>query len=184
MLRIHLLNALGLLWKDLLCLGDEFVGIIPVSQKICCFFIIHPNIVVLKKAREEVIYFSSHIQNIPHPAWKQRADKSADRVDRSGFRDTSQLPDNSFASLCDWQNAQHSELQFWTYLPGNQGWERGSNNSDRRALWITQSSSSHLSGGSVCPYGIWFLPLHPGPLALRVTHKVFMNCTHAGLSGY
>lgn len=28
---------------------------------------------------------------------------------------------------------------------------------------------------------IWLLPLHPGPLALRVTCKVFMSCTHAGL---
>lgn len=73
--------------EDLLCLGDEFVGVIPVSQKICCFFIIHPNIVVLKQAREEVIYFSSHIQNIPHPARKQTADKNAERAEHSEFRD-------------------------------------------------------------------------------------------------
>lgn len=145
MLRIYLLNALGLIWKDLLCLGDEFVGIVPVSQKICCFFIIHPNIMVLKKAREEVIYFSSHIQDIAHPAWRHTAGKTADCAERSGFRDTSQLLGNNSASLCDWKmhsiqscspectsleiRAESKEM-----LPNRQ-----------------QSSSSHLSGGSACP---------------------------------
>lgn len=43
---------------------------------------------VFEEPREEVIYFSSHIQNIPHPAWKQTADKNAERAEHSKFGDT------------------------------------------------------------------------------------------------
>lgn len=42
---------------------------------------------VFEEPREEVIYFSSHIQNIPHPAWKETADKTAERAEHSELRD-------------------------------------------------------------------------------------------------
>lgn len=52
---------------------------------------------VFEEPREEVIYFSSHIQNIPHPAWKQAADKNAECAGHSKFREISQLLHNSLA---------------------------------------------------------------------------------------
>lgn len=51
-----------------LCFRDEFVSVIPVSQQICCFFIIYSDVMILKDSWEEVIYLSSDIQDIPHPA--------------------------------------------------------------------------------------------------------------------
>lgn len=56
----------------LLCFRDEFVSVIPVSQEIRCLFIIYPNVMIFEDAWEEVIYLSSDIQNIPHPAKKPR----------------------------------------------------------------------------------------------------------------
>ena len=50
---------------------------------------------IFEEPREEVIYFSSHVQNIPHPAWKQTADKNAECAEPREFRDLSQLPHNS-----------------------------------------------------------------------------------------
>lgn len=46
---------------------------------------------VFKEPREEVIYFASHIQDIPHPAWKQRADENTEWAEHSKLREGSQL---------------------------------------------------------------------------------------------
>lgn len=50
--------------KHLLGFGDELISIIPVLQEISGLFIIHPDIMVLKKTREEVINLSCHIQDV------------------------------------------------------------------------------------------------------------------------
>ena len=58
--------------RDSLCFRDEFVSVIPVSQEVGCLFIIHPNVVILKDSREEVVYLSSDIQDIANPVRKPR----------------------------------------------------------------------------------------------------------------
>lgn len=61
------------LWNHYsLCFRDEFVSVIPVSQEICCLFIIYSDVMILKDSWEEVIYLSSDIQDIPHPVRKPR----------------------------------------------------------------------------------------------------------------
>lgn len=55
-----------------LCFRDEFVSIIPVSQEIRCLFIIYTDVMILKDSWEEVVYLSSDVQDIPHPARKPR----------------------------------------------------------------------------------------------------------------
>lgn len=53
--------------KHLLGFGDELEGIIPVFQEVSGLFIIHTDIVVLKKTREEVINLPCHIQDVTDP---------------------------------------------------------------------------------------------------------------------
>lgn len=55
----------------MLCFGDEFVGVVPVSQEICCLLVVNTDVVVLKDAREEVVDFSGDVQNVPHPEAKR-----------------------------------------------------------------------------------------------------------------
>lgn len=62
---------------DSLCFRDEFVSVIPVSQEVRCLFIIHPNVVILKDSREEVVYLSSDIQDIANPVRKPRENMSS-----------------------------------------------------------------------------------------------------------
>lgn len=80
-----LLYCVRSLSADLLGFGDEFVSVVPIRQQICSLLIVHPDVMVLEDAWEEVIYFSSDIQNVPHPVWKQRADKIGQSLQGNGF---------------------------------------------------------------------------------------------------
>lgn len=48
--------------------GDELVGVVPVLQQVGGLLVVHPDVVVLKQAREEVVDLSGHIQDVAHPA--------------------------------------------------------------------------------------------------------------------
>lgn len=61
--------------KHLLGFGDELVGIVPVLQEVSGLFVIHADIVVLKKTREEVINLPCHIQDVTNPVEYRVRDK-------------------------------------------------------------------------------------------------------------
>lgn len=51
----------------LLCSGNELPGVIPVLQQVGGLLIVHTDVVVLEKTREEVIDLPRHIQDIANP---------------------------------------------------------------------------------------------------------------------
>lgn len=48
----------------LLGLVYEMICLVPVSQEVSRLLIIHPDVVIGKQAREKVIYFPGHVQNV------------------------------------------------------------------------------------------------------------------------
>jgi len=40
------------------------ICLVPVSQEVSRLLVIHPDVVIGKQAREKVIYFPGHVQNV------------------------------------------------------------------------------------------------------------------------
>ena len=47
--------------------GDELVGLVPVLQQVGGLLVEHPDVVVLKHRREEVVDLPGHVQDVAHP---------------------------------------------------------------------------------------------------------------------
>ena len=47
--------------------GDELVGLVPVLQQVGGLLVEHPDVVVLKHCREEVVDLPGHVEDVPHP---------------------------------------------------------------------------------------------------------------------
>lgn len=51
---------------------NEVVGLVPVSQQVCGLLVVHPDVVVGERAREEVVYFPGHVEDVAHTASRRK----------------------------------------------------------------------------------------------------------------
>lgn len=59
----------------LLGLVYEMIRLVPVSQEVSRLLIIHPDVVISKQAREKVIYFPGHVQNVVNAAENKKKNR-------------------------------------------------------------------------------------------------------------
>lgn len=52
---------------DLLSLNNEVVCVVPVSQQVRGFIVVHTNVVVTKSAWEKVVDLPRDIEDVAHP---------------------------------------------------------------------------------------------------------------------
>lgn len=55
-----------------LCFVNEVIGIIPMGQQVSTLLVINTNVVIGKKARKKVVYFSGHIKYIANSRKKTK----------------------------------------------------------------------------------------------------------------